>query len=1241
MNDYRVLQPGLVIDANRNRSRVAFDALGLLVATAIGGKQTQNLGDTLDGFVADIDDAARTAYLADPFATAHSLLGTATTRRVYDLFAFARTSGDAQPQPPAVGMLARETHVSDLAPGQQTRIQLSFSYSDGFGREIQRKVQAEPGPVHDPNADVDPRWVGTGWTIFNNKGKPVRKYEPFFSGTHHCELERTVGVSPVIFYDPLERVVATILPNDTWEKHVIGTWGQADWDANDTVQDDPGQDPDIGGFVQPYLTSRGPWVGWRAQRIGGAMGPAETVAAQKADGHSRTPRQVWLDTLGRPFLTIAHNRAAGADAFFATRITFDIEGNQREVVDARHRVVMRHDVDMLGTRVRQSSMEAGERREFRDVTGQVVMDWGSRGFRHRIEYDQLRRPVRAFVAGGDIAGEIVEQTIEYGDSQPADDRNFRTRVLRQRDAAGSMTNTGYDFKGNPLGATRELATEYTEPLDWSAAVAMDADAFTTASRFDALNRPTLVRTPDGTEVRPTYNEAGLLETLDATLPDGQLVAFITDIDYDARGQRTVCVHGNGSRTEYTYDPLTFRLTSLRTMRGLTLLRDVAYTFDPVGNITRITDDARQPTFFRNRLVEASSDFTYDAVYRLVEATGREHLGQAAGGTAPLPTSQTDGPRIGLDPGDGNAMGRYLHRYVYDEVGNFLEIAHQGTDPAHAGWSRQYTYQVPSQLDPTEVSNRLTSTSATDGGPAPPALTYDEHGNTTSMPELPTMRWNHLDQLSSTARQAVNVGAPETTYYVYDPSGQRVRKVTKRQTALGRRGSRLSERIYVGGFEVYRTFSGDGNTVQLERQTTHIMDDKQRVAIIERRTVGDDGSPQTLVRHQFGDHLGSSTLELDNQGKVISYEEYYPYGSTSYQAVRSQTEAPKRYRYTGMERDEENGLNYHGARYYAPWLARWTSCDPAGTIDGANLYAYSRNSPTTFVDVRGTQTQGAAPYIQMERVKETVRILDKYVGPLRHTMDTAAKSALGVGRAVGNFAVGTFKLVTGLLGASWGEETVAGTVEGARHFPEFVKETASDWHQLSAEERAYRITTLVLVIRGAFKLGKAGVNVVRRPGPPSISGTTTDELAPPASPPYLAGGAASDAPLTPVTATPASPSLAAGKAAPAIPAVRTPTRAEFGATEQGQVFPIPRGATKSAADTGKGVKYAGGEGGGPGLNKNVSGVRFMDPKPGYLEGYVNYGMESITAAGKRVWQAVNPFSGKTVGKADPWWHIRLD
>ncbi|MBV1858190.1 MAG: RHS repeat-associated core domain-containing protein, partial [Nannocystaceae bacterium] len=99
-------------------------------------------------------------------------------------------------------------------------------------------------------------------------------------------------------------------------------------------------------------------------------------------------------------------------------------------------------------------------------------------------------------------------------------------------------------------------------------------------------------------------------------------------------------------------------------------------------------------------------------------------------------------------------------------------------------------------------------------------------------------------------------------------------------------------------------------------------------------------PKPLYRYALGNHLGSTSLEVDADGGVVSYEEYHPYGTTAYRAVRGDVDVDvNRYRFTGMERDEETGLAQHGARYYASWLARWVSADPIGLEDGANRYRY--------------------------------------------------------------------------------------------------------------------------------------------------------------------------------------------------------------------------------------------------------------------------------------------------------------
>lgn len=56
----------------------------------------------------------------------------------------------------------------------------------------------------------------------------------------------------------------------------------------------------------------------------------------------------------------------------------------------------------------------------------------------------------------------------------------------------------------------------------------------------------------------------------------------------------------------------------------------------------------------------------------------------------------------------------------------------------------------------------------------------------------------------------------------------------------------------------------------------------------------------------------------------------------------------------MERDEETGLNYHTARYYAPWVARWVSADPIGVKGGLNLYGYCKSNPVIFLDITGNE-----------------------------------------------------------------------------------------------------------------------------------------------------------------------------------------------------------------------------------------------------------------------------------------------
>ena len=919
--DYRVLASFELTDANGNRAQARFDALGMVVATAVMGKIGSSEGDTLD----------------DPTSTFD-----------YDLDRYRLTG-----KPSVAHGRAREQHGT-----ANSRWQESYGYSDGSGREVMRKIPAEPGevPLVGPDGKivrkgdgtpvtvpVNPRWVGNGRTVLDNKGHPVKQYEPYFSATSEYEDEPELveqGVTAVLLYDPAGRPVRTDLPNGTFSKVVFDPWKQTSFDPNDTVLESA----------------------WYQNRK--ALNPNTDPAgraAKLAAAHANTPAVVHLDALGRTFLTIENNGTAGQ---YTTTVALDVEGNPLTITDARGVVVTQHRFGMGGHKLWQNSCDAGQRWMLGDVGGAVLRAWDERGHTKRATYDAGRRATHQYVQQGTAAEQLVGRTV-YGEVHPQGAAlNLRGKAHQVYDGAGAVTSGAYDFKGNLLHGTRQLASGYHSVVDWApiagltdvAAIGVVADAlleaevFASATAYDAFNRPTSMTAPDSSEIRPTYNEAGLLERIEARVRGATAwTTFVDAIDYDAKGQREEITYGNGTWTTYKYDPETFRLLQLTTVRDVpaAVLQDLAYAYDPVGNITEIKDRAQQTVFFDNAVVSPSTQYVYDALYRLTQASGREHAGEMAC----VQPDQNDVPLMNLPhANDAQALRTYVEQYVYDTVGNILTMSHQASV---GSWTRQYQIAL--------MSNRLLGTSSPGDMPGQFSAKYgyDKHGSMTSMPHLPGVAWDHNDHM-----QQVDLGGGGTAYYTYDAAGMRVRKVIERIGAI------LEDRMYLGRYEIYRKRNKSG--VLLERQTLYVLEDMRRIAMVETKTADAKDPPgvgMSRVRFQYGNHLDSALLECDEDGLAITYEEYHPYGTTAYRSSQSGLEvSEKRYRYTGKERDDETGLYYHGARYYACWLGKWTSADQAGLADGPNLYAYVRGSPVRLHDPTGRESETDKRVAQMSDIE---------------------------------------------------------------------------------------------------------------------------------------------------------------------------------------------------------------------------------------------------------------------------------
>ena len=197
-----------------------------------------------------------------------------------------------------------------------------------------------------------------------------------------------------------------------------------------------------------------------------------------------------------------------------------------------------------------------------------------------------------------------------------------------------------------------------------------------------------------------------------------------------------------------------------------------------------------------------------------------------------------------------------------------------------------------------------------------ALGFDAGGNQQELQRGQAMLWDSRNQLSRVTLVKRETEPDDYECYRYDRPGHRLRK-----TGFAHRSGRtlLTEVRYLPGLEIHRQADGEEHHV--------ISVEAGRSSV--RALHWPEGAHDDQLRYSLSDHLGSSTLELDDEAGVLTQEHYYPFGGTACWAGKSALVAQyKTIRYSGKERDA-TGLYYYGYRYYAPWLQRWISPDPAG------------------------------------------------------------------------------------------------------------------------------------------------------------------------------------------------------------------------------------------------------------------------------------------------------------------------
>jgi len=933
--NYRVLQANQVTDANDNETAFAFSPLGLLKATAVMGKAAANEGDTL----------------TDP-----------GTKLEYDFNAFCIAK-----QPIWVKTIRREFHIND--PNGNNDTITSIEYSDGFGRLLQSRSRTEDviyasdhSPMGDSglpedqsaqNADavgtikgaMDPdNVVVNGFKIYNNKGKVVEQYEPYFESGYAYTAPVKTGQKIRLFYDALGRPTQTLNPDGTAQLSVYGI---------PLTLSSPTQQSS-GRFTTNYTPT--PWENYAydANDLGGDTHPMESSSYSS---HWNTPESNEIDALSRTIKTTQRPDSTPANDI-VMQYEYDIQGRLTKVTDPLDRVNFTYlyataaipkeeeeeQIPPEAEALKIVHLDSGTKSQVFDARAQLIEQQDAKNNRFYALFDYQGKPLKVWMQESGQGIRLSEQ-YSYGLSSDKDSNRFGKLSLLL-DAAGQEEYLNYDFKGNLLQKQRRVIrdTFLSNPekfaIDWEQGTPddfLDTQIFESKQEYDALNRIKKLILPqdvngENNTVTPLYNRAGALEKV--TLNGEE---YVKEIAYNAKGQRLLITFGNEVMNRYTYDPKNFRLLRMKAEKYTfsenatertysynsgTNRQDLGYEYDLNGNILKKKNRTPDSGISGTTLgVDGlDNEYTYDAISRLLTATGRESDANNES------YRWAEAPVAG-SPNASNTQS-YTRNYSYDKVGNIQTLQQTGSN----AFTRTFNY-TDNTLNDITVSS------------TPTPFSYDANGNLITSGSSRFYEWNEKDELSFFK---IDAGGGPSVYahYLYDSGGNRLKKIVWDQ-----QGNK-EVTVYVDGIFEYRLKQED--STDKEQNIVHILDDTARIAQVRIGTAFNDDIAEE-VHYVLDDHLGSSTTRLNNSGGVIDRQEFYPFGDASLR-----TYSFKRYRYAGKEKDSESGLYYFGQRFYAPWLCRFVSVDPLAA-QYAHLTPYNNagNKVINSVDIDGLQGSNEA------------------------------------------------------------------------------------------------------------------------------------------------------------------------------------------------------------------------------------------------------------------------------------------
>ena len=533
------------------------------------------------------------------------------------------------------------------------------------------------------------------------------------------------------------------------------------------------------------------------------------------------------------------------------------------------------------------------------------------GFRH----DGLARKTRTLWDEGDPNVQRTEQATYDGVVQLTrvdpknqtttyqyDDLNRLENVIYGTGHADNRHHT-YDLVGNLLTVTypnetaaRQVIRGVNQIFDKLDRLTEETSAGATHEHtYDkAGNRRTTEYASTGRTLVSTYDKLNRLLTITENTTE------VTTYGYDLNGNITRKTLPNGTDTRCTFDALNRKLTETTKTSTGTMVSAFDYSqaqgglpsgYDKAGNVLYVEEQYGQQD-----VKDRSVTNTYDHTYRLDVETIAE-----TGGS----TTVTD--------------------YGYDKANNRTGKTVTVDSIQTEGWTFLY-----GPFGATHNSNQLRSAS---DGTITTTFDYDPNGNRTTKKvnsvTTQTLTWDHENRLTQVADSTLGTYA-----YSYD---HRTRRVLRDESSASGQSTELS---FSGGLSVQEYVTGSQTpAAELIRGSDY----GGGIGGV-LYTIRDGGTTRSFNAYNS---RGDVVSQTDAAGEIAWQASYEAFGKRTQQ----QGATLDRQRANTKDEDPWGGLN-EGLRYRDLEFAVFLTRDPAGFVDGPNVYTYVRQNPWTFFDPLG-------------------------------------------------------------------------------------------------------------------------------------------------------------------------------------------------------------------------------------------------------------------------------------------------